>query len=118
MWDVYQKRVRVEVNYDFRPSEHGGNTITLYNPSSVPILIRYWTVLRIKRLPPVAHPIIDRNDVDGGDIQLNGHSAFSLVFDEENYFSTHIDETRKHGKLYIDLQIVGRRKPLLVRVYP
>jgi hypothetical protein len=117
LWEMWIKRSRIEVSYNFTGNEDVGNEIILRNLSATPLLITWWELMwqhrrwlrwkDSKRISP---------DEFFNDLVLKAHSSSRLSFQGPTYFDW------SHGSLgrnsiYIRLHIAGRSRPAVFKVY-
>ena len=116
IYEKWQDRFRIETSYSFSPPEHGGNEIIIENPTDTPVMINYWQLLWIKGF--FKKEITDGRSPDEGycSITIAAHGRHTLYFNELDYFSTN-HKTISKGKLYLDLHVIGRRRPVRLQVY-
>lgn len=86
-----------------------GNSITIINSSSVPVLIGHWELVWRKRsfLRPEKRALEEEYDFDGGVLRIDAHSSLVLNFTDRRYFAWGRDQAVK-GKLWLKLWVSGR----------
>ena len=107
------------ITYMMSGSHEVGNHITAINATNVPILITGWSLYWAKvkgfglerRMAIAEH---DFEDVSVLTLAPYGHKTWS--FADENHFEWG-HKAVSRGHLYIELTIVGRRRPLVLHVY-
>ncbi|WP_316235305.1 MULTISPECIES: hypothetical protein [unclassified Bradyrhizobium] len=116
--EMWRDRRRLTTSYNFAAPGHGGNKITIENPSKTPVMISYWELLWVKRHHLKIETTGGRFPTDEGycSITIPEHGRHILTFDDAEYFDWGHSTTNKR-KLYLKLHIVGRRKPLTLSVY-
>tara|TARA_R110002051_G_scaffold314963_1_gene392756 strand:- start:512 stop:1033 length:522 start_codon:yes stop_codon:yes gene_type:complete len=107
------------VTYLMSGSEEVGNHVTIINASNVPIIITAWELYwgKVKRFGMERGTSIaeaDFEDVTVLTLAPYGHKTWS--FTEENHFAWGY-KMAKRGHLYIELNVVGRRRPVVLHVY-
>lgn len=113
-----RERLRLSTTYNLADAEHG-NEIVIQNLSKTPVIISHWTLNWRKRR--LFRPTVTRN-VDYGfsgerrEIIVPANDTRTLTFVEDSYFDWG-QKTIRHGKLYLDLNIAGRAKPMMLAVY-
>jgi hypothetical protein len=114
VWELWRDRVRLTTSYSFTTDSEGGNEIIIENPTKTPVMISYWELLWLKRNWLKAQ-VTDGKFPDEGycEITLGGHSRHKLIIQHLVWGREAITK----GKLYLRLHIVGRRKPVLLKVY-
>lgn len=117
LWELWQDRFRLDVDYNFAGDASIGNSILIRNLSSRPLILSYWEVLYCSgRWPRWKFEGIAYADHDAGDQRIEPHSTLDLHFSEDNYFSWG-HKALKGRRIYIRLHLAGR-KPILKLVYP
>jgi len=117
IWEIWSARRRIEVSYGFDGRPEVGNDIIIRNLSDKPMIITYWELLfcEKKGLKWVTY----RNEKpaeDTSDICIQGHTSKKLNFSGSDYFSW--GHKALGGKrLYFNLHIAGKRKPVKRLVY-
>ena len=80
-------------------------------------MISYWELLWQRRRFLKLETTSGRFPQEGYcNITINAHARYTLEFTEEEYFDWG-HAAAKMGKLYLKLHIVGRRDPVLLKVY-
>lgn len=82
-------------------------------------MISHWDLIwRKKRLfaTETTETLDNGHPGDRRDINIGAYDARTLIFTEQDYFEWGY-KTSKKGKLYLELHIVGRAKPVILEVY-
>ncbi len=117
IWEVWRDRLHLSTSYEFSAPGYGGNRIIVENPSKTPVMISYWELLWIKRRRVTRETTGGRFPDEGYcDITIPAHGRHVLKFDDEEYFDWG-HSTIPKGKLYLRLDIIGRRRPLTLKIY-
>ncbi len=115
-WELWRSRSRIEIDYEFTSLPDIGNTVIIRNLSAIPMTIRYWE-LQWRRCrwcsPKPEHSVTPE---EFGDIVIGSHASTRLVFSYMNYFSSSPNALGKN-RIYIRLNIAGRSRPVLKKVY-
>jgi hypothetical protein len=115
--EVWRERLRLSTSYSFSHPDYGGNEIVIENPSKTPVMISYWELLWRRRRYLKLETTNGRFPLEGYcNITIGAHTRHTLEFTEQEYFDWG-HATIKMGKLYLKLHIVGRSKPVLLKVY-
>ena len=115
--EVWRERLRLSTSYSFSHRDHGGNEIIIENPSKTPVMISYWELLWRRRRYLKLEITGGRFPQEGYcNITIGAHARHTLEFAEQEYFDSG-HAAIKMGKLYLKLYIVGRSKPVLLKVY-
>lgn len=115
LWEFWRDWARVDIDYLFTSDPDRGNSISIHNLSSRPMIVSYWQVLYgsgtwpFRKFEDVAYP-----DIDSVPLRIDPYSTLTLNFCEETYFSTGY-KALKGRNIYIRLYAAGRR-PILKRV--
>lgn len=107
------------VTYSMSGNADIGNTITIINASNVPVLITYWELYwgRVKGFGMDRGTSVAEKDFeDSSVLTLAPHSHHTWTFAEQNHFAWGY-KMAPRGNLYIELSVVGRRRPLVLHVY-
>ena len=118
IWELWSARKRVEIVccYDGRPEV--GNDIIIRNLSDKPIIITYWELLFCERKG--LRWVTYRNEnpaEDTSDICIQGHTSKKINFSDQDYFPWGY-KTLGGKRLYFNIYIAGKRKPVKRLVYP
>ena len=116
--EVWRDRVRLSTSYEFSIPGYGGNKIIIENPSKLPVMISYWELLWQRRR-------FLKWEVTGGkfpnegycNITIGAHSRHTLTFEGEDYFEWSGASIITKGQLYLKLYVIGRNRPILLKVY-
>ena len=117
VWELWRSRRKIEVSYGFDSRPEVGNEIIIRNISDKPMIITYWElqfcVFNWFRWVPdkTENPGEDRHD-----IFVAAHTSLSLPFRGECFFKWGRDAF-KGKRLYLELQIAGKSKPIRFFVY-
>ena len=96
------RRVKIHVGWDFRPNEHGGNTIEINNLSNRPVLIQHWELFGLTgHLRPKRRNIESAFDLTGS-FRIEAYDRRVLTFDEAYYFVV-----KNHERLYLRIYVAG-----------
>ena len=117
VWEVWRDRLRLSTSYEFGDSEHGGNKIIIENPSKNPVMLSYWQLLWMKRRGFINEVTSGKFPDEGYcSITIPAHGRHVLEFVGPQYFEWGHSRIGD-GKLFLKLDVVGRRRPLLLHVY-
>ena len=115
--EIWRERPRLSTSYSFASPGWGDNEIIIENPSKTPVIISYWELLWLKRRYLRLQTNHGTFPNEGYcNITIGAHSRHTLVFSEQEYFDAH-QTTADFGNIYLRLHVVGRRKPILLKVY-
>ncbi|WP_345977577.1 hypothetical protein [Sulfurimonas sp. HSL3-7] len=117
IWELWSSRRRIEVSYNFVGLPEIGNDIIIRNLSDKPMTVTYWELLFCEKKAFKWVPYRNENPADGtSDIYIAGHSSIKLNFSGPKYFAW--GHKALGGKrLYLNLYIAGKRKPVKKLVY-
>jgi hypothetical protein len=116
--EVWRERLRLSTSWSFsNPDYCKRNEIVIENPSKTPVMISNWELLWRRRR-------VFKCEITGGrflqegyyNITIAAHGRHTLEFTGQEYFDWG-RATVKMGKLYLNLYVVGRRSPVLLKVY-
>jgi hypothetical protein len=104
-------RAKLELSPILRSDEELGHDILIKNNSTVPVTIHYMDVVRANKAydeSSMLHLVhFDDNHIL---FKIEPRGAHSVTFSENEYFPT------KKGPIFLRLWIVGRKKPLWLRI--
>jgi hypothetical protein len=117
VWEIWQDRFHVDIDYNLTSSEDIGNTILIRNLSSRPFILSYWELLyRSGRWPRRKFEAIEYPEHDTGDTRIEPYATHELHFTNEHHFDWGY-RALKGRRIYIRIHIAGR-KPILRLLYP
>lgn len=114
LWELYRNHFRVDTAYNLTSSEIEGNEIYIRNLNNRPITIEHWELQWRDRRWSKADTIRIAQDFSAGR-KIDAYGSMTLRFEQDDYFSTKPISDGK--KLYIKLYFVGKKRPVLKRVY-
>jgi hypothetical protein len=118
IFEVWRERPRLTTSWSFSSSPaYGENEIIIENPTKTPVMISYWELLWLERRR-LKHKVMYGRFPDAGycNITIGAHSRHILGFTESEYFDA-ARTVEKFGDIYLRLYVVGRHKPMLLKVY-
>lgn len=117
IFDRYFKKPIPVTSYMFSTSHEHGNQISLINGTSVPVMVQHWEIFWGR--PDGIHllrgeAVVERDYDDLAVLVLQPYSSSDWSFTDQHHFGWKMD-----GKLqlYVELQVVGRAKPVIVHIY-
>lgn len=117
IYELWNSRFQVLATYSLSGDPDEGNDIIIENPSDKTLLIGYWELFwrkqhNFRKLDkPVEFP-----DEGYCNITIKPHSRHTINFAGIHHFEWG-HSTISNGRLYINLHISGRSKPLSLLVY-
>lgn len=107
------------LTYGLSGSHEEGNHIAIINASSVPMLVTHWRLYWAKPVGfgLVRQQIIEENDFE--ELEVVTVAPFDHMrrsFVGRNHFDWGY-ENAKLGQLYLEIHIIGRRRPVILHVY-
>ena len=116
--EIRREWPRVTTSYSMSDAEHGGNEVIIENASKTPIMISYWELLLQKRKFLRRETLNGRFPDEGYcNITIAAHSRHTLHFKDQQSFPWG-QSTLDGSVWYLKLHIVGRSKPICLKVYP
>lgn len=107
-WELWDKRLKINVSAVWTGSEEVGHTITIRNLSSFSVILAGWEVLyRQPHFFTSQEELVEESGFDWNDITIKSASTFPLEFTGEYHFSTH--KTLEGKSIYIKLYFAGYR---------
>lgn len=108
----------IHVSYSISGHPEEWNIIYLTNLSAVPVVIEYWDMVwRKKRFPfKSSYEVIQMHDNEDLHQTLQPHVTETFHFKNQYELDWH-PTNKGRVKLFIQLQIAGRKKPLYLFVY-
>ena len=104
-WELWDKRLKINVSAVWTGSEEVGHTIRIRNLSSFSVILTGWEVFyRQPHFFTSQEELIEDSGFDWNDITIKSASTFPLEFKDEHHFSTH-----KRKNIYIKLHFAGYR---------
>lgn len=117
IWELWSSRRRIEISYGFDGRPDVGNEIIIRNLSDKPMIVTYWELLFCKRKRLRWIPYRNENPAeDTHDICIAAHSSKSLYFRDQYYFEWG-HKALAGKRLYLNLNIAGRRRSIKLLVY-
>lgn len=114
LWEINRNHFRVDAAYNLTNSEVEGNEIYIRNLNNRPITIEHWELQWRDRRWSKADTIRMAQDFSAGR-KIDSYGSMTLRFDMQEYFS--IKPINDGKKLYIKLYCVGKKFPIVKRVY-
>ncbi|MDE2812493.1 MAG: hypothetical protein OXM01_05690 [Gemmatimonadota bacterium] len=110
LMQLSDRRTKIHVGWDFRPSEQGGNTIEINNLSNRPVLVQHWELYAL-----TGHLRRSRRNIESavdltGSFRIEAYDRRVLVFDEAYYFVVN-----GHERLFLRIYIAGTVRPSIRR---
>jgi hypothetical protein len=107
-WELWDKRLKIDISPTWTGSEEEGHTIRIRNLSSFPVILSGWELFyrRPRSLTP-QDEMIEESSFDWNDVTIEPSSTFALEFKEQYHFSTH--KTLSGMSIYIKLYFAGCR---------
>lgn len=116
LFELWRDRFRLEISYKFAGYAPVGNEITIRNLSTRPVIVGHWELLYGKWYWPIwGFESFDAADHDAGDLRIEAHDTYSLMFVDERWFDWGADALNGRT-IYIRLYIAGRT-PIVRKVY-
>ena len=118
IWEARREGVRLSADYFFSNEPRMGNRININNTSKTPVLVTFWELVWVRRK-------WGRRIFNGGrspdqpsdaEFTIGPHAKHVLLFTGQNHFAWD-STTASKGKIYLRLVIVGRRRPIWLKVY-
>lgn len=118
IWEIRQSRPKISTSYSMSAPGHGGNEIIIENASSTPVMVSYWE-LELNKRRLLRNTVVNGRYPNEGycNITIGGHSRHVLKFDDQDWFEWGPAKLAG-GAWYLKLHIVGRRLPMVFKVYP
>lgn len=119
LWEIFRDRQRLSISYFFTSDPHRGNQIVISNPTKTPVMIEGWNLAWKKYKFFSLHSVdaLTSYPEDGiAEITVPAYGRHTIDFTEQYYFEWG-QSVRRLGKLYLVLNVVGRKKPLTLFVY-
>jgi hypothetical protein len=120
MYEFWRDRgPRLRTSFIWRGHPEAGNDVLFINDSKVPAAIYglnlVWADPRMLAAPVERRTIFDLED-DFADIAVPAHGIKRLSFAEAEHFSHQRPRDLPNSRLYAKLWLVGRRKPLWLKI--
>jgi hypothetical protein len=117
VWEISRERVRLTTSYSLTADPEQGNDIIISNVSMTPVMVSYWELLWLRRRN-FRKIITDGRFPDEGycNIIIGPHARYILNFRDRQHFEWGRSVVDK-GTLYLKLHVVGRHRPVSLRVY-
>lgn len=114
---IREAQRRIEVGYKFVGIVEVGNDIIIRNLSGTPFTVTYWELqfCERKHFMWIPYRTEDARE-DNSDIVIQGHSSKTINFSGPDYFE--LGKEFQENRLYLRLQIAGKRRPKRFYVYP
>ncbi len=112
-----ERRLKLSVNHHFTSDEPVENKVIIENVSSGPVLISSWELFWVRRRwwgRKITKRVAPDEPTDH--FTIAPHSTHDLIFSGSDYFGWGAD-TAEHGRLWIELSVVGQRQPVRLLVY-
>lgn len=110
LWELYRNYFNIDVSYNPKT----GDEIYIRNLTNRPITAEHWELQWRKSQYSKPVSITMEQDFSQGR-RIEPHGSITLRFDMEDYFN--VPRTSNNQKLYIKLYFVGKKWPVLKRVY-
>lgn len=116
--EMWKQRFRVVATYQFTSDPNIGNEVILTNLAAKPVLVSYWTLEWTVRRLCFLRRVVDEIEPEdmGGRLTIPPHGDIPLLFREFDHFAWS-PVSRPKQRLYIRLNLAGRRKPIRLFVY-
>lgn len=102
LMQLSDRRVKIHVGWDFRPSAHGGNTIEINNLSNRPVLVQHWELFALTGWVRRKRRIIESAVDLTGSFRVEAYDRRVLTFDGAYYFVP-----KDHERLYLRICVAG-----------
>ena len=116
--DAWRNRARLETNYAFTTREDGGNSVTLMNLSSKPLIVRYWDVAWVPRQGGEGNVAAgpDPDELEGGRFRVAPHDVERLSLDDPSSAGTFdwSDKASAGMRLWLRIVVAGRARVKLM----
>ena len=107
------RRVKVDLGWDFRPAGLGGKTIEINNLSNRPVLIQHWELFTLTGFLRRNGRQIESSFDTTGSLRIEAYDRHVLTFDEGEYFMV-----KDRERLYLRIRVAGTIRRSIRRRIP
>jgi hypothetical protein len=114
--EFFEGRRRLSTNYSFSSAPDGSNVIFLENPTGTPVMIQFWMLMKVRKFWWYA---FDAEEIEYGEgysmLTVPAHDRVPLTLSNG---WPEVEVKGKRDTLYLVAHIVGRARPLWLKVCP